>query len=196
MPTGYTHDVAEGKVTTLRDFALRCSRAFGATITMRDDPTDAPIPERFDPSDYHQQRIAEARAELARLDSATPAEIEAMAAAEKDETEVRYAGYREKDRRTRERYDAMQSAVLGWDVPAELHELRNFMLEQIARSREFDCHDWTTPPCLLGEKWAAGKRAKLHSDIAYHKREHAKEVERVEGRNRWLAALRSALPDA
>ena len=43
MPTGYTADIQDGKITTLREYALSCARAFGALIMMRDDPHDAPI---------------------------------------------------------------------------------------------------------------------------------------------------------
>lgn len=42
MPTGYTADIKDG--ITFRDFALRCARAFGATIMQRDE--DISIPPR------------------------------------------------------------------------------------------------------------------------------------------------------
>jgi len=60
MPTGYTYPVVEGKITEFSDFALSCARAFGALITMRDDPHDTPIPETFEPSDYNAKKLAEA----------------------------------------------------------------------------------------------------------------------------------------
>lgn len=59
MPTGYTHGVQDGTVTEFRDFALICARAFGATILMRDDPMDAPIPDEFQSSTYHLDRLKE-----------------------------------------------------------------------------------------------------------------------------------------
>ena len=82
MPTGYTCDVVSGKIDTFEKFALQCARAFGATITMRDDPFDAPIPEKFEPSDYNLKRLIEVKHELKRLQSLTAEQIEAECEAE------------------------------------------------------------------------------------------------------------------
>ena len=64
MPTGYTLDLYDGKDITFEEFALRCARAFGALISMRDEPIDAPIPERFEPSDYHLKELEKAKKRL------------------------------------------------------------------------------------------------------------------------------------
>lgn len=40
MPTGYTAGILDNKITTFSEFALLCSRAFGATIHMREDDLD------------------------------------------------------------------------------------------------------------------------------------------------------------
>lgn len=60
MPTGYTASVADGTTTTLRAFALQCARAFGATVTMRDDPMSAEIPERFEPGGFYRRLMEQA----------------------------------------------------------------------------------------------------------------------------------------
>lgn len=65
MPTGYTEAVQSGEVTEFRDFALRCARAMGALIMMRDDPMDAPIPDEFKPSDWNRKQLDKARFRLA-----------------------------------------------------------------------------------------------------------------------------------
>ena len=38
MPTGYTLDLYNGKDITFEEFVLKCARAFGALIDMRDEP--------------------------------------------------------------------------------------------------------------------------------------------------------------
>jgi len=44
MPTGYTAEIYEGeKEVTFEKFALTCARAFGACITIRDEPMSASI---------------------------------------------------------------------------------------------------------------------------------------------------------
>ena len=44
MPTGYTHGIIDGDITTFEQFAERCSRAF--LIHMRDDSSDAEYKKR------------------------------------------------------------------------------------------------------------------------------------------------------
>ena len=72
MPTGYTATLME-KGQDFPDFVLLCARAMGATIMLRDEPLDAPIPE-FQPSDYSAKQLEESKEELARLlaDDAQP----------------------------------------------------------------------------------------------------------------------------
>jgi hypothetical protein len=45
MPTGFTEPVIENEGETLERFVLRCARAFGPMIMLRDHSFDAPIPE-------------------------------------------------------------------------------------------------------------------------------------------------------
>ena len=47
MPTGYTCQIETG--ITFEQFALNCSRAFGALSNMRDDPSGTPIPNKIKP---------------------------------------------------------------------------------------------------------------------------------------------------
>ena len=80
MPSAYTAAVSDG--IDFKTFVLRCARAMGACVSMRDDPLDVPIPERFEPSDYHVRKTLEAEAQLETLRAMSPAEAETAAAAE------------------------------------------------------------------------------------------------------------------
>ena len=42
MPTGYTAIIEDDPNCTFEQYLMRCARAFGATVTMRDDPLDKP----------------------------------------------------------------------------------------------------------------------------------------------------------
>lgn len=59
MPTGYTSYIGQG--CDFKTFAMKCARAFGACIDMRDSSLDAQIPDSFEPSRYHlkEKRAAE-----------------------------------------------------------------------------------------------------------------------------------------
>lgn len=65
MPTGYTAAIADG--ISFTNYAMGCARAFGALIEMRDEPSDAPIPEEFKPSTYHLEELQKAQKKLHNL---------------------------------------------------------------------------------------------------------------------------------
>ena len=50
MPTGYTAYVQDGVITEFADFAMKCARAFGALIDMRDESLDAEIRVQREPN--------------------------------------------------------------------------------------------------------------------------------------------------
>jgi hypothetical protein len=139
MPTGYTSDVAEGKVTDLRTFALRCARGMGATVMMRDEPMNAPIPERFEPSAYHAESLTDLRAELAQVSTLSDADAEAAALKAFTEKVAARDRYVAKKAEALNRYNAMLAQVVSWECKAE--GLKSFMLDQLHESKKFDCGD-------------------------------------------------------
>src|SRR6056297_1005549 len=84
MPTGYTHQIKDG--ISFEKYALGCARAFGATISMRDDPPDAEIPEKFDESDHHLEKIKEAQDNLNDFLSQKEDDLIARFSKEREET--------------------------------------------------------------------------------------------------------------
>ena len=136
MPTGYTHDVQTGKVTEFKQFALNCARAFGALITMRDDPMDAPVPDKIEASSYSAQRFAESKERLAQLRLMTPEQAE-IAAFNAHQEATEYAARRNAETDTEnERLDAMLTKVLAWAPPTPEHVgVKDFMAEQLRISK-------------------------------------------------------------
>lgn len=195
MPTGYTASVADGKITTLHDFAMQCARGMGALIMMRDEPWDAPIPERFEPStSYHDEKLVEYREELAKLDGMSDSECAAQQKAELDERLAAEARYDAEKAAQLARYEAMIAQVEAWKTDAE--GIRDFMLSQLRESIKFDCSSYEreSPTVLTPGEWRAERRKKLAKDVGYHEQRRAEEVSRTADRNRWLAALRASLP--
>lgn len=194
MPTGYTACVGDGEITEFAPFALRCARAFGVAITMRDDPMDVPIPETFKPDTrYHDERIATTTALLAELGKLTGRECEHRAQVERTAALTSEEGYRQKRADTRARYEAMLAKVDAWDAPAEWSELKVFMLKQLRESINFDCRDYSTDhPRLTGEEWKAKTITKANRDLAYHTEERTKEIERAAERTRMMQSLRAS----
>jgi hypothetical protein len=197
MPTGYTHAVQDGKITEFEDFVWVCARGMGALINMRDDRADAPIPERFEPSvEYHDNAIVAAQARLQELDGMSPLAVREAAQQAYAEKVKGDDGYEAKKRGWRERYEAMLTKVQAWEPPTQDHAgFKSFMIDQLRQSIDFDCSGsfYDPPEKLEPADWHRAEVQKAMRDVAYHTAERAKEVERTEGRNRWLAQLRASL---
>ncbi|MFJ2541067.1 hypothetical protein [Pseudomonas sp. NPDC087614] len=196
MPTGYTADIKDG--ISFSTFALNCARAFGATITLRDEPGGGEkIPERFEPSDYHAKALDADRETLAALESMTQRECELKAAADHTEAEVQRLSRIKEHDDLRQRYEEMLKCARLWIPPSEEHAcLKEFMIQQITDSLKWDCDTsyYATPtPVLSGLEWLESAKEKTISSIAYHKKAYADEVARTEQRNTWISALRASL---
>ena len=195
MPTGYTMDLYEGKEVTFEEFVMKCARAFGALISMKDKPLDAPIPDFLKPSDYHLRELVIAWQRLAEVESWD--EEQAKREAERAYQEAVY----ERDKKIieqasiRKRYEEMLARVRAWTPPTPDHEeLKRFMIEQLEKSIEFDCsHIPDEPKRLSGAEYKQREIKKALSDIEYHKREYEEEIKRTHERNEWLKALRESL---
>jgi hypothetical protein len=196
MPTGYTAAIADD--ITFDDFVMSCARGIGALVMMRDEPANAPIPERFEPSDYHTKKIAEVTAALGRLADMTDAEAEQSACDAYAAAITAQAAAIHRNDTLREKYNAMLAKVEAWQSPSDDHEwLKKFMVVQIMSSIDFDCNNRyyrdQKHAKLTGAEWRAQEEAKARKDIAYHEAENAKEIERTEARNTWLRQLRESL---
>ncbi len=194
MPTGYTAAIADG--ITFEDFAMRCSRAMGALVMMREEPMDAPIPDRFEPSDYHANRLKKLQEELAWLEQMPIEEAERERLKEFEESVAAQNVRIKSANDLRAKYELMRRAVSAWVPPTPEHEgFRDFMLGQIDESIKFDCNtSYYTEPELYGARgWLDIKILKARRDIDYHTTGHKEEIERTEKRNEWLRQLRESL---
>ena len=196
MPSAYTAGIADG--ITFEQFALGCARAMGALIEMRDLPMNAPIPEKFEVSQYHQFKISNAQEEIKRLEAMTDAEVNAHAKAEFEQETERNKQLIESRNELRKKYLMMRKEAFEWKPPTPDHEhFRTFMLEQISSSTDFDCdtsyYTKNAPALKTGADWRQAKLDEAQADIKYHTEAHQKEIERTESRNKWIKDLRDSL---
>jgi hypothetical protein len=197
MPTGYTADVCDGKLTDFKAFAIRCAHAFGALVELRDEGMDAPIPE-FKPSPYHVEGLQKAHAELARLKGLSRDEAEAEARAAFRKAMDAHHKHVEEQQATKGRLLAMRAQVADWQPPTSEHQgLKDFMIQQIDETIRFDCSPSTyylekcTPKG--GEVWRREQISEQERSIEYHTKQNAEDIERVAHRNKWVADLRKSL---
>lgn len=195
MPTGCTYAVQQGKITTLRDFALQCSRAFGALISMREESLDAEIPRQIEPDTaYYDSKIAASQTVLAELADMPLDEAERRARAEFDVKTAEHAEYVAEKATQAQRYRAMIDKVQAWEVPQSLAELRSFMLDQLCRSMDADCGYEPKPPVLLdGATWRSATHAQAMRDLEYCSEKRAESLHRAAEANAWLRDLWATL---
>jgi len=196
MPTGYTAELME-KGMEFKPFVLQCARAFGALVLMRDAPMDAPIPEKFEPSDYNIKYLARAQEKHKTLSAMTNDERVAFGQAEKEKAVKSAYKKRERYKIQNERLSEMQSQVMAWKPPTPDHEgLKNFMREQIEISmnnlgyieKRIEASEIKSPTAFYVEAVSESYR-----EIEYHSKENAKEIERAESRTKWVNELRKSL---
>ncbi len=196
MPTGYTADVANGKITDFTEYALQCARNFGACIMLRDEPLSGEIPE-FEPSDYYDRSLVEAQVELAEFLAMSELQRRKLHADEHAKNvETADRGIAEKQAE-RDRYEAMLEKAKAFKSPSREHDnYTKFLVEQLESSIDFDCntkyYDDLKKPVPF-ESWQSKKNEDLRKSVAYHQRALREEIERVEGRNKWVHQLKEAL---
>lgn len=190
MPTGYTYAVESGEITSLRDFALSCARGMGALVMMRDEPSGAEIPEKFEPStDHHEKALQRAIGSMTEIESLSGEECESRAAAEYLDQIKRYEEQVAEIKLRNERYEAMMSKVRRWRTQAE--GIREFMLDQLRIS--MTGYEPLFPKKLSGAEWREAEKQEAMRTIAYSQKAIADEVHRTAERNNWLPALRLSL---
>lgn len=193
MPTGYTADIAND--ISFKQFAMQCARAFGACVTMRDDPFDAEIPV-FEPSDTYSKWCDEKRAELDVVMKMTDEEIIARQKADIEKIANDNIERTKKNEVLRIKYLGMLSDVHNWVPPSEDHEgLKKFMIEQIEESIKFDCQSYQNkiPDVIDPTEWRNGQVVEIKKDIARYAAMEVEEIERTNQRNRWVSQLKKSL---
>jgi len=196
MPTGYTAAIADG--ISFNDFIMKCARAMGACIMMRDESVDAEIPQKFEPSDYHKKALETTSLELKSLDGMTKKKATELAGQDykKEVADIQKAI--EKKNELKIKYKVMLIQIRGWNPPTPDHVgLKDFMIQQIESSIDYDCDNtfWLKrkPVLLSPQEWIGKKRTALLKNLDYHNEQNLQEIERTESRTAWVKALRKSL---
>lgn len=192
MPTGYTEILFSKPDTTFPEFALRCARAFGACVEMRDSSLDAPPPDEIKPAAYTLESLHAAEAAVREFEAMTVEEAARRAVAERDATIKSNAECRERFRKESEVLAAMRAEVEAGEPPTPDHAgMRAFMLQQIETSKP---HEYQAPETLLtGAEWLTRQRKCAAENVARRAEDWKRDVENAANRTKWLRDLRSSL---
>ena len=198
MPTGYTHDVQTGKVTDFREFALSCAKAFGACITMRDEPSGTPIPDEFEASTkFYDEQIKGAIEAVDRISAMSDDECEKEAFTDFQQNATDYQKRAKETEDERLRYKQMLAKVRDWKPPTEDHDgLKEFMEKQLEESIDFDCGNkdyYKYPDRETGKEWRDREIAAAKRNLERNTEHRNDELQRVQTRNKWIEDLRASL---
>ena len=197
MPTGYTAGIIDGEITTFEQFATHCTRAFGATIHMRDNPMDSPYEPRT-PSDYHTNSIQSKRERLEEIESMSDEKIVEDFNTQLGEDLKYHQTKMEEDKRNLEKLNSMLESAKSWVPPTEDHQpFRNFMIEQIESTIKVDGDPSYHVNKMVGIKkqmeeginpkeYREETIQEIKSQISYHETEYQKELVRCKDSNDWM----------
>ena len=197
MPTGYTAGIIDGEITTFEQFATQCTRAFGATIHMRDNPMDSPYEPRT-PSDYHTNSIQSKRERLEEIESMSDEKIVEDFNTQLGEDLKYHQTKMEEDKRNLEKLNSMLESAKSWVPPTEDHQpFRNFMIEQIESTIKVDGDPSYHVNKMVGIKkqmeeginpkeYREETIQEIKSQISYHETEYQKELVRCKDSNDWM----------
>jgi len=196
MPTGYTAKLMrDGQ--TFEEFVMGCARAFGALVSMRDEPMDATIPEKFKPSSYHVEEYRKSSERLIELINMS-SEDRLKFGEEKQKTKIEslISSMNQcimEDNRLRN----MMQRVALWTPPTKDHEeLKKFMMQQLEVSMNgTDYYEKELKNIKSKEAidFYNDEITSIKRDIDYHGKELVKERDRCESRTKWVSDLRKSI---
>lgn len=197
MPTGYTANVANGKITSLKDYIESCIPAF--MIYFRDkNNINAREPLKFD--FYYANALAKAEKKYADFMNSSEEEKILLYKEYLDER-IDYANKRLiENKETISRYKNMLSKLANFKSPSAAHDnFVKFLTSQLHQSIEYDdvfevyedeldiCHK------MSFEKYVKDKEQDLLDDIAYYKKESIREQESANQNVQWLSKILEAI---
>lgn len=188
MPTGYTAAIEDGTVTSARDFALLCTRAF--IWQLRDDPWGMP-PEKIVPdTKYCDERIYDLQAQLLVIAAMPLIECERRAKQEYLDDITRREDFATKQVEQNKRYQAMKEQVVVWEAPASCENLKQFMLDQIALSATSVDYRLKASPELTGNEWLERNATALALELGRCIEKRRDVISNADKVNTWLAEIR------
>lgn len=199
MPTGYTNEVADGKITKFSDFAKVCARAFGAYVSLRDSPSGIELPKEIQVDDHYIKSVEDAIKSGEDWNNLSMDDKRILHKNEYDE-KINYNMNRVAEiKQTLERYRSMKEKVIIWNPPNEIQKLKEFMLSQLDDSLKFDdtlsYYDITAEEQKVEfNQWLKNKQTDIEKNIEFYKKSLSEEIERKRISNQWISEFFKSLP--
>lgn len=196
MPTWYTEPVMDGKMTSAKDYILRCAREY--LSFMRDEPEDTPIPETRPEDKYDYQNLYEkAKKKLSELLVMDENDIHREAEKWRQDKIKSEKEFHEKLTLENSRLTEMTKKLETWKPKhGSINELRYFAITQLEISRE-NAGDIEkkieTIRNITDNEWYENQLNRLNHDISYWRDLITRKSMSIAVTNQWLKELRESL---
>lgn len=191
MPTGFTSKMYEGKPETFEEFVLHCARGTGAFIMQRDnDPNEPPKMRQAEP--YYAISLGKAKNDLHLWEYMDADDKYSLWGDYKVQTEDDIKRRKQQNTLRLSMYEHRLREVEAWNAPEMLQSLKNFMIDQIKSSIDFDIHEY--PQKIMEfDDWEANEDERRRRSVEYSQESYDEEIERVKRQNEYTALLYSSL---
>ena len=202
--TGYTYEIKDNKVKSLKDFALLCCRNFGIFAEYRDEPIDKII-EKVEVNQYYIDAVEKAQKEWDDFskdkEKRTYEEAEQAFNENLVKTFRSYENDYEENKLFVDKCKSLLKEAEEWKVPSEEYlKLKDFMIDQLQSTINFD--EFTKEDLdRLIQREKDSKENFINNyingtDLKYKLEEKKKSLEkvkkRVEKNNEWLDTLKNS----
>lgn len=194
MPSGYTADLYDLKEVSFQDFVIGCASAFipeARDMGMLKKLPDAPSKDSVD---YYYKASIDAVEKLEQFLSLSYEELAQMNESDYAKSLFSWKDYSDTKQKILSAYNNMLNQVIAWEPPTERHEgLKDFMIEQLKASIDFDGTISEMPRPITTEQYRADRIEQLRLNVEYYTNEHKKAVERYENNLGWLNELKKSI---
>lgn len=203
MPTEYTAKLYSGEEQSFEEFAIQCSRAFGAFSHMKDEPFYDNVPEMipFDLS-FHHERISHALQLFVDFQNKSDYAIEVKMRQEYEYSLEKLQATVQRKKAAQQRYEAMLAKVESWNPPTEDHKnIKEFMIQQLKDSLASDCSTEYEKREIQElqqnketvEQYRARQTEILKKNLDFAKEQLDKEIHSIQEKNQWILDFRKSL---
>lgn len=192
MPTGYTSPLYDGKDISFEDFVKRCAHAF--IVDLRDESADSEIPRTVQEPVWQNKRFAEATLALEFYENMSDEDAEQGAVESFQERHAEWEKMIEHTASLKKRYEDMLAKVKDWEITPDLQGLKDFMIQQLQSSIDFDTdHEWPEPKQVTGPEYKKTQIESAQRMLTYAREDMAKAAERRKQNQEWLDHLWDSL---
>lgn len=199
MANGDTWGIRDGSITTLKQYATKCVRAFGVLVEFRDNP-NAPMPEEFKVEQSYYDNVNRAIEHLEKTKKMTLEEAGELAKRDYEKECAYVENKKKEDALILKRYESMLKKVYAWNPPStEYTELKNRMIESLVASIEHDCspdRTYRVPKLMTPKKYLKVNIAMHESSLKSEKDSLDRQIEHRKKQNTFLNKLWASIKEA